>query len=62
MSGVVALIGFIILGLAIAYGLVQYSRRDKRADPASERATAQVYDNYEQARREPTKAPDVLKR
>lgn len=34
--------GPIVLGLAIAYGVVQYYRRDKRLDPVSERSAKKV--------------------
>jgi type II secretory pathway pseudopilin PulG len=55
-------IGVVVLGAALAFGLLRNSRRDRRMDAATEDATREVYQNYEAARRAPDSAPDVLKR
>lgn len=47
MIGVVYIVGAIILGLIIAYGLWQYYNRDKTKDPMTEAATRQLYESYE---------------
>ncbi|OYW93744.1 MAG: hypothetical protein B7Z13_06440 [Caulobacterales bacterium 32-67-6] len=44
-------IGAALLGLAIAYGLFRYSRRDRRNDSLSEQATREVYQHPERANR-----------
>jgi hypothetical protein len=36
--------GFIALGVALAYGLTQNARRDKRRDAVTEAATRDLYD------------------
>lgn len=36
--------GFIALGIAMAYGLMQNARRDKRKDAVTEAATRDLYD------------------
>ena len=38
------LLGAAVLGLAIAYGLIQYARRNKRNDSITEEATRMQYD------------------
>jgi hypothetical protein len=42
--GSVALIGVIVLGLAIAWGMYQNSRRDRRQDSRTEAVTRDLYD------------------
>jgi hypothetical protein len=42
--GTVALIGMILLGAALAWGLYQNSHRDKRRDAETEAATRELYD------------------
>ena len=37
-------VGVAVLGIAMAYGAVRYSTRDKSKDPMTERATAALYD------------------
>lgn len=42
--GSVALIGVIVLAIAIAWGMYQNSRRDRRRDPETDAATRELYD------------------
>lgn len=41
---IVTIGGVIILGLVLAYGLMQNARRDRRKDPVTEAATREMYD------------------
>lgn len=47
MVGVVYIVGAIVLGLIIAYGLWQYYSRDKSRDGVTEAATREIYNSYE---------------
>jgi hypothetical protein len=42
--GSIALIGVILLGLALAWGMYQNSRRDRRQDRRTDAATRDLYD------------------
>jgi hypothetical protein len=42
--GTVAAIGVILLGLALAWGLYQNHRRNRRMDPVTDQATKALYD------------------
>lgn len=44
---VVVAIGALILGLAIAYGLIRYTRRDRRKDAVTEASTKALYDSID---------------
>lgn len=39
--------GGVILGIAIAYGYIQYKTRNRRNDPVTEAATRSLYDHPE---------------
>jgi hypothetical protein len=41
--------GLIVLGAAIAWGMARWATRDKRRDPMTEAATAELYDSVERA-------------
>ena len=41
--GVVAFIGVVLLGLALAWGLTQNRRRNRRPDPVTDQATPALY-------------------
>lgn len=41
--GVVAFIGVVLLGLALAWGLTQNRRRNRRLDPVTDQATRALY-------------------
>ena len=41
--GVVAFIGVVLLGLALAWGLTQNRRRNRRLDPVTDQATQALY-------------------
>ena len=41
---IVTIGGAIVLGLVLAYGLIQNARRDKRKDAVTEAATHELYD------------------
>jgi len=43
----IGVFGFFVLGVAIAYGAARWATRDKRLDPTTEAATAQIYDELE---------------
>lgn len=43
--GLAALIGLVVLGVALAWGLYQNSRRDRSKDAARDAATRELYDN-----------------
>ncbi|HSV03296.1 MAG TPA: hypothetical protein VLI41_08825 [Phenylobacterium sp.] len=43
----IGVFGFIVLGIAIAYGAARWATRDKRLDPVTEAATAEIYDDAE---------------
>ena len=43
--GTVALIGVILLGLALAWGIAQNKRRDRRMDRQTDAATRNRYDS-----------------
>lgn len=43
----IGVLGFIVLGIAIAYGAARWATRDKRLDPTTEAATAELYDEVE---------------
>ena len=43
--GSVALIGVIVLAIAIAWGMYQNSRRDRRRDSQTDAATRDLYDS-----------------
>lgn len=45
LLGVAAIAGAILLGLALAYGMLQNSRRDRRNDKLTEAATRDLYDH-----------------
>lgn len=45
--GLQTVIGVAVLGVALAYGMMRYATRDKRKDPMTEVATAQLYDTIE---------------
>ena len=49
-------LGAVLLGLAIAYGLFRYSRRDRRNDAVTEQAPREEYRHPERHDR----APDML--
>ena len=42
--GTAAVIGAILLGLALAWGLIQNRRRNRRMDPITDEATEVLYD------------------
>jgi hypothetical protein len=41
--------GVIVLGAALAWGMARWATRDKRRDPITEAATAELYDSVERA-------------
>jgi len=53
--GTVAIIGVILLAIAIAWGMYQNSRRDRRKDPCTDEVTRELYDS------EPEVEPDSHK-
>lgn len=47
--GLINIVGAVVLGLALAYGVFRYFTRDKRRDPMTEAATRAEYDMVEAA-------------
>jgi hypothetical protein len=53
--GTIALIGAVILGLALAWGLYQNSRRDRRQDARTDAVTRDLYERGGDDTEEPRK-------